>query len=311
VNTVLSRPRGAHPVSAWSATRGGSATRLGGARGVRQRCRRVRKSPSLLHRYYDPATGSFLSVDPTVATTGQAYVYAGDNSVNESDPTGTYPTGCGSPFTGSAGKQWYRCTNGNIVYKDFADWITQGKSTGISLAVLWDGVWSTNPSDPILVGGLSQVQSLAGEEHPNASSTPTAFVGYAMLSGCSTLSGFENYECIAVASLMVTTNPEGVTTTVIVGTFRGFDQSLAWLASMGLRHVSDAVSAVAAAAKIVVGLFSAPDDPPAATEALIETAFDHAGLGALATALNWYEVFKTLEEFHASTKATVSGACST
>jgi RHS repeat-associated protein len=42
----------------------------------------------LVHRYYDPTTGQFLSVDPLVAQTQQAYIYAGDDPVNGSDPLG-------------------------------------------------------------------------------------------------------------------------------------------------------------------------------------------------------------------------------
>ena len=44
--------------------------------------------PSLVNRYYDPGTGQFLSVDPLVDQTGQAYSYAGDDPVNGSDPSG-------------------------------------------------------------------------------------------------------------------------------------------------------------------------------------------------------------------------------
>ena len=39
-------------------------------------------------RYYDPATGQFLTVDPLVSLTGEPYSYAGDNPVNASDPSG-------------------------------------------------------------------------------------------------------------------------------------------------------------------------------------------------------------------------------
>jgi len=42
----------------------------------------------LIGRYYDPATGQFLSIDPDVAVTGQPYVYVGDNPVNGVDPLG-------------------------------------------------------------------------------------------------------------------------------------------------------------------------------------------------------------------------------
>jgi RHS repeat-associated protein len=51
----------------------------------------------LVHRYYDPSTGQFLSVDPELATTNQPYVYTGDDPVNETDPTGKWVVGiCGS-----------------------------------------------------------------------------------------------------------------------------------------------------------------------------------------------------------------------
>jgi RHS repeat-associated protein len=39
-------------------------------------------------REYDPSTAQFLSVDPLVGETHAPYYYAGDNPLNESDPTG-------------------------------------------------------------------------------------------------------------------------------------------------------------------------------------------------------------------------------
>jgi hypothetical protein len=41
-------------------------------------------------RYYDPATGQFLSVDPLVNLTAAPYFYAGDDPVNGTDPSGLY-----------------------------------------------------------------------------------------------------------------------------------------------------------------------------------------------------------------------------
>ncbi|MHB8290291.1 MAG: RHS repeat-associated core domain-containing protein [Acidimicrobiales bacterium] len=50
----------------------------------------------LVHRYYTPGTGQFLSVDPLVATTGQPYQYANGDPVNNTDPSGKDPT-CSGP----------------------------------------------------------------------------------------------------------------------------------------------------------------------------------------------------------------------
>jgi hypothetical protein len=50
-------------------------------------------------RYYDPATGQFLSLDPDVAQTDAPFNYSGDDPVNEVDPNGlsgqeTVPNPC-------------------------------------------------------------------------------------------------------------------------------------------------------------------------------------------------------------------------
>ena len=39
-------------------------------------------------RYYDPATGQSMSVDPLETVTQQPYSYADDNPLNETDPLG-------------------------------------------------------------------------------------------------------------------------------------------------------------------------------------------------------------------------------
>jgi RHS repeat-associated protein len=41
-------------------------------------------------RYYDPATGQFLTRDPLEALTGQPYAYAADNPLNGADPLGLF-----------------------------------------------------------------------------------------------------------------------------------------------------------------------------------------------------------------------------
>ncbi|MGO8870488.1 MAG: RHS repeat-associated core domain-containing protein [Acidimicrobiales bacterium] len=52
----------------------------------------------LINRYYDPGTGQFLTVDPMVDETGQAYSYAGGDPVNKSDPSGLMCNA--NPFSG-------------------------------------------------------------------------------------------------------------------------------------------------------------------------------------------------------------------
>ena len=54
----------------------------------------------LIGRYYDPTTGGFISVDPLVDSTDQPYAYAGDNPIDNADPTGQL-TVC-VPFVGCA-----------------------------------------------------------------------------------------------------------------------------------------------------------------------------------------------------------------
>lgn len=72
----------------------------------RARCRRPGSRPVghvVVGRYYDPQTGQFLSVDPQLQQTQQAYIYVGDDPVNGIDPEGTSGSGshgyaqCGDP----------------------------------------------------------------------------------------------------------------------------------------------------------------------------------------------------------------------
>jgi len=50
-------------------------------------------SGRVIDRYYDPATGQFLSVDPDVAQTDQPYAYTEGDPVNETDPSGQMDVG--------------------------------------------------------------------------------------------------------------------------------------------------------------------------------------------------------------------------
>jgi hypothetical protein len=42
----------------------------------------------LINRYYDPSTGSFISVDPDLQQTDEPYVFVNDNPLNSADPLG-------------------------------------------------------------------------------------------------------------------------------------------------------------------------------------------------------------------------------
>jgi RHS repeat-associated protein len=44
----------------------------------------------LVHRYYDPTSGQFVSVDPMVSLTGTPYSYAGDDAVDRTDAQGLW-----------------------------------------------------------------------------------------------------------------------------------------------------------------------------------------------------------------------------
>jgi RHS repeat-associated protein len=50
----------------------------------------------LINRYYDPATGQFISVDPQLTQTQQPYSYAGGDPVDATDPPGQSLPGGGS-----------------------------------------------------------------------------------------------------------------------------------------------------------------------------------------------------------------------
>jgi RHS repeat-associated protein len=63
------------------------STRVGGARRRRTYCAEAGRH-YLIGRYYDPATGQFLSVDPMVQSTQEPFEYAADDPGNDIDPTG-------------------------------------------------------------------------------------------------------------------------------------------------------------------------------------------------------------------------------
>ena len=65
---------------------------LGGDRGPPPRA----EFRSLVHRYYDPTTSQFLSVDPLADETGSPYAFASGDPVNGGDPSGEATQECSS-----------------------------------------------------------------------------------------------------------------------------------------------------------------------------------------------------------------------
>ena len=95
----------------------------------------------LIHRYYDPTTGQFLSVDPLVDQSGQPYAYTSNDPVNLRDPSGL----CNSnPFSGSF---W---TGGNCIAGAVGG---PTGSPGESLTGVVKSIGLLAAGDVVIVGG--------------------------------------------------------------------------------------------------------------------------------------------------------------
>ena len=131
-----------------------------------------------VHRYYDPQTGEFLSVDPDVSETQQPYYYAGDDPVNNSDRYGECSSGASAePFSATlieegAGPN-YECAQeegvnwvfNNTLGPVLAGWYGLYSVTGGAADVASDiyagsvaalqAIWSADPANQCAVDGPS------------------------------------------------------------------------------------------------------------------------------------------------------------
>jgi RHS repeat-associated protein len=90
-----------------------------------------------INRYYDSTTGQFVSVDPMVIRTSQAYSYVGDDPVNGVDPLGLWGWNPVSDLT-----QTWNDTGGKIVTYTAQHWrgiVTIAAVAGGALVVIGTG----------------------------------------------------------------------------------------------------------------------------------------------------------------------------
>ncbi len=83
-------------------------------------------SAIIVARYYDPATGQFLTVDPDVATTLSPYGYVAGNPLNGADPSGD----CGGLF-GVVCEAW-DATAGQVVH-NIQNFSTSSHTLGVCM----------------------------------------------------------------------------------------------------------------------------------------------------------------------------------
>ncbi len=122
---------------------------------------------SFVHRTYDPTTAQFLSVDPLVAVTGQAYAYAGDNPVNFVDPLGLWGWNPISDVT-----QAWNDTGGKVVHAVATH--TIGLCLNLSAGA---GVFGTASGCIAFVGGHFTLVGTAG----GGGSSPTGSLTLGLL----------------------------------------------------------------------------------------------------------------------------------
>jgi RHS repeat-associated protein len=91
-------------------------------------------------RVYDPGTAQFMSVDPLMEATGEAYGYAGEDPVNGGDPVGM----CQMGNKNGDKKQWEKdcveAAESQAEHEQFARWYISNAET-LEAALWHPGVW--------------------------------------------------------------------------------------------------------------------------------------------------------------------------
>ena len=147
-------------------------------------------------RYYDPSTGEFTTADPDLAQTDQAYEYAEDDPVNESDPSGQWThgyclSGTASTFYGTTGAPGAR----NVSTSAMACLVEDDHSNvALVTSSTFANVHDSSVSDVVsqyLSAGLASAQVSFDDFNTNAN---TVFAGlrgeWQTVGGGATLEGF-------------------------------------------------------------------------------------------------------------------------
>lgn len=112
------------------------------------------------NRYYDPTTGQFITSDPLEAVTQQPYAYAGDDPINETDPTGLFGWNpisdveeAGSDVGGAASTAWSGISSG-------ATWVANHPVETVGLVA--GGVSLATGVGEVVAGGAAVTEGVLG-----------------------------------------------------------------------------------------------------------------------------------------------------
>lgn len=150
-----------------------------------------------INRYYDPTTGQFLSVDPLVDVTAQPYQYAGDDPVNNSDPSGEItcgsiiPVGCGVVTDVQNGVSGAAQAVGSFVYRYSGD-IATVSSILAAVTIEVPGVGEVFGAVAVAAGALSTERDIVVEHNLAA----------AVLDAAGTIAGGGSLGAEGLASLL-------------------------------------------------------------------------------------------------------------